>query len=222
MRMVINHKEESCMLNGRLKCLWLTFAVVIEVFLLTVSGSALGETAVLQIPLNPDYAFPNKDTPHGLKVNSAPLVENASAWNGRTIAFKGEAIGEAMVRGKMAWIHLNDDAYMWKNIEEGAQLGGYNSGHAVWVSVDLAMKIRYFGDFKHEGDVVKIVGTYNAACPQHGGDMDIHASTLDIVRVGHPVHDAFNTARTMVALFLLVVAFALHRIRTIIRRRHAF
>ncbi|MBP1742774.1 MAG: hypothetical protein H6Q48_5067 [Deltaproteobacteria bacterium] len=123
---------------------------------------------------------------------------------------------------KMAWIHLNDDAYMWKNIEEGAQLGGYNSGHAVWVSVDLAMKIRYFGDFKHEGDVVKIVGTYNAACPQHGGDMDIHASTLDIVRVGHPVHDAFNTARTMVALFLLVVAFALHRIRTIIRRRHAF
>jgi len=222
MRMVINHKEESCMLNGRLKCLWLTFVVVIEVFLLTVSGPALGETAVLQIPLNPDYAFPNKDTPHGLKVNSAPLVENASAWNGRTIAFKGEAIGEAMVRGKMAWIHLNDDAYMWKNIEEGAQLGGYNSGHAVWISADLAMKIRYFGDFKHEGDVVNIVGTFHAACPQHGGDMDIHASALDIVRVGHPVREAFNTSRAIMALFLLAVAFALHRLRAIIRRRHAF
>jgi hypothetical protein len=220
--MVIDRKERSCMLHGRLKCLWLAFAIPIEVFLLALSGPALGETAIPQIPLNPDFTFPTKDTPHGVEVNSASLVENASAWNGHTIAFKGEAIGEAMVRGKMAWIHLNDDAYMWKNIEEGAQLGGYNSGHAIWASADLTMKIRYFGDFKNEGDVVKIVGTFNAACPQHGGDTDIHASALDIVRVGHPVHDVFNTARAIIALFLLAVAVALHRVRTIIRRRYAF
>jgi hypothetical protein len=220
--MVIDPKEKSCMLNGHLKRLRLAFAITAKVFLVVLSSPALGEAAVPQIPLNPDYTFPTKDTPRGVDANSASLVENASAWNGHTIAFKGEAIGEAMVRGKMAWIHLNDDAYMWKNIEEGAQVGGYNSGHAVWVSANLAMKIRYFGDFKHAGDVVRIVGTFNAACPQHGGDMDIHASTLDILRVGHPVHDAFNTSRAIIALFLLAVAVALYRVRTIIRRQYAF
>jgi hypothetical protein len=222
MLIVIHRKEKSCMLSVHLKLLWLTFAVATTVFFLVLSDPALGEAAMPQIPLNPDFSFPGKDTPHGVEVNSASLVENASAWNGHVVTFKGEAIGEAMVRGKMAWIHLNDDAYMWKNIEEGAKLEGYNSGHAGWISADLVMKIRYFGDFKHEGDVVKIIGTFNAACPQHGGDMDIHASTLEIVRVGHPVHDTFNTSRAIVALFLLAVASALHRVHTIIRRRRPF
>jgi len=59
---------------------------------------------------------------------------------------------------------VNDDAYMWKNIEEGAVLGGYNSGHAVWISSDLAGRITHFGDFAHEGDVVEVTGVFNAAC----------------------------------------------------------
>jgi len=187
-----------------------------------ILGPAMGQASGQKILLNPDFPIPGRETPNGTEVNSASLVENANAWDGRIITFTGEAIGEAMARGKMAWIHLNDDAYMWKNIEEGAQLGGYNSGHAVWVLTDLAKKIRFFGDFKHEGDVVKIVGTFNAACPQHGGDMDIHASTLEIVRVGHPVHHVINTPRAMIAWVLLILALILYRFRIIIRRRHAF
>ena len=84
------------------------------------------------------------------------------------------------------------------------------------------MKIRFFGDFKQEGDVVKIVGTFNAACPQHGGDMDIHASTLEIVRVGHPVHHVINTSRAIIAGVLLVLALILYRFRIVIRSRYAF
>lgn len=205
-----------------LKRFWLTFAISINLFISIFSGLALGQATAPKIPLNPDFAFPSKDASQGVEVNSASLVENANAWNGHVITFKGEAIGEAMVRGKMAWIHLNDDAYMWKNIEEGAQLGGYNSGHAVWAPANLAMKIRFFGDFKHEGDVVKIVGTFNAACPQHGGDMDIHASTLQIVRVGHPVHHVINTSRAIIAGVLLVLALILYRFRIVIRSRYAF
>jgi hypothetical protein len=197
------------------------FLTVTLIFCL-IFAPAMGETSGQQIPLNPDFSIPGRETPDGMEVNSASLVENANAWKGRIITFTGEAIGEAMVRRKMAWIHLNDDAYMWKNIEEGAQLGGYNSGHAIWVPADLSKKIRFFGDFKHEGDVVKVVGTFNAACPQHGGDMDIHASTLEIVRVGHPVHHVVNTPSAMIAGVLLILALILYRFRIIIRRRHAF
>jgi hypothetical protein len=191
------------------------------VAVLLISAPAIGE-AGQKIPLNPDFPIPSRETPDGTEVTSASLVENASAWNGRLITFTGEAIGEAMVREKMAWIHLNDDAYMWKNIAEGAQLGGYNSGHAVWVSADLTKKIRFFGDFKHGGDVVKVVGIFNAACPQHGGDMDIHASTLEIVQAGHPVHHAPNITRAIIAGILLITALILYWFRIIIRRRHSF
>jgi hypothetical protein len=210
------------MFNIGLKRFRVILTIAVIVFFLTISGLALGQATAPKIPLNPDFAFPGKDTLQGVEVNSASLMENANAWNGRVVAFKGEAIGEAMAREKMAWIHLNDDAYMWKNIEEGAKLDGYNSGHAIWISADLVTNIRFFGDFKHQGDVVKIVGTFNAVCPQHGGDMDIHASTLEIVRVGHPVLHVINPSRTIFAGGLLAVAFALYRVRTIIRRRHAF
>jgi hypothetical protein len=209
-------------LNVDLKPFWFTFAVSVTLFLSILSGFAPAQTAAPKIPLNPDFAFPGKDTPQWVEVNSASLVDNANAWNGHVITFKGEAIGEAMARGRMAWIHLNDDAYMEKNIEEGAKLDGSNGGQAVWISEGLALKIRFFGDFKHQGDLVKIGGTFSAACLQHGGDMDIHASTLEIVRVGHPVYHVTSTSRAIFAGFLLAVAFTLHRVRKIIRRRHTF
>jgi hypothetical protein len=141
--------------------------------------------------------------------SSGALVEDARDWDGRTVIFTGEAIGEAMRRGRMAWIHVNDDAYMWKNIEEGATLGGYNSGQAVWIATELADRIRFFGDFKHEGDVIEVTGVFNAACSEHGGDMDIHATALRVVRPGHAVPHAVSPSRLVAAgLMLLVTALA--------------
>ena len=153
-------------------------------------------------------------------VNSAKLVEQAGQWNGRKVIFTGEAVGEHMVRGVKCWIHLNDDAYMWKNIEEGASLGGYNSGHAVWVDAGLAAKITYYGDYLHDGDIVKVLGTFNSVCREHGGDMDIHADTLEIIRIGYPIAHIINFKRAFLGIGLLVVSGILFWIRkeAILRR----
>jgi hypothetical protein len=193
--------------------------LMVGILLSLLSGVAQSQTPGNKIGINPEYGFPTKDTPPGIEVNSASLVENANLWNGRIVTFKGEAIGECMVREKMAWIHLNDDAYMEKNIEEGAALGGYNSGHAVWVSAELAREIRFFGDFKHDGDIAKVSGVFNAACREHGGDMDIHASSMEILLIGHPVRHLVNTNRMMVAAVLFVLAGILYGIRRIAERR---
>lgn len=155
---------------------------------------------------DPAFALPKPDDRPGATVDSASLVENAAAWNGRTISFTGEAVGELMVRGDRAWIHLNDDAYMWKNIEEGATLGGYNSGHAIWVPAAQGRRIAWFGDYKHEGDIIKVTGVFHAACPLHGGDMDIHADFLEVVRPGHPVGHVVDRQRAFTALLLLALA----------------
>lgn len=146
-------------------------------------------------------------SPNGL--SSGDLVERMKEYDGMTVTFTGEAIGEAMMRGGHAWIHLNDDAYYEKNIEEGAPLGGQNSGMPVWVSADLARKITTFGDYKHEGDVVRVTGVFRAACPDHGGDTDIHAETLEIVRRGHRVVDEPKPAKLVWAIALSIVAGAL-------------
>jgi opacity protein-like surface antigen len=140
------------------------------------------------------------------KMNVPGDVTKGLFWNGKAVTFHGEAIGEVMVRGDYAWIHLNDDAYMIKNVEEGATLGGYNSGMAVWLPASLTKKIDTYGDYQHEGSIVEVRGTFNGACREHGGDMDIHATSLDVMVRGHPVADPVPPWKAALAVVLAVVA----------------
>lgn len=142
--------------------------------------------------------------------SSGALVESPKKYDGTVVTFTGEAIGEAMARGDYAWVHVNDDPYYVKNVEEGAQLGGYNSGMAVWTTRDQADKISQFGDYKHEGDIVKVTGVFNAACGQHGGDMDIHATTISVVTKGHGVVDVVHPGKALWALGLALLAFGMY------------
>jgi hypothetical protein len=160
--------------------------------------------------LLPSLAFAEKPAPAPASPNtpsSTELVEHPKAWNGKTVTFEGEAIGEAMVRGSYAWLHLNDDGYYLKNVEEGSGLSGYNSGMPVWLPADLAREVTTFGDYKHEGDVVQVRGTFNAACAQHGGDTDIHATELRMVTPGRHAIDHVYLWKVALAIFLSVVAF---------------
>lgn len=146
--------------------------------------------------------------------SSTDLVERPQEFDGRTVEFTGEVVGDLMVRGEFAWLHVNDDAYYLENVEEGAKLGGYNSGHSIWVPRPLAEKVTTFGDYKHEGDVVTVAGTFNAACAQHGGDMDIHASALEVASSGRPVQDPIHPWKVGLAVLLLASAgsaWVLHR-----------
>ena len=141
-------------------------------------------------------------------------VSKGLFWNGKSVTFHGEAIGEVMVRGEYAWIHLNDDAYMVRNVEEGAKLGGYNSGMAVWVPASLTKGIDTYGDYQHEGSIVEVAGVFNGACKEHGGDMDIHATSLKVLRAGHAVTDpvpAWKAALALVLAALAALLFALER-----------
>ncbi len=140
---------------------------------------------------------------------SAQLVEKPGVFDGTEIEFTGEVIGEVMNRPGGAWVHLNDDAYMERNVEEGAELGGYNSGQAVWVPGGMAEAITRAGDYHNQGDIVRVTGVFNAACPEHGGDMDIHARELVVVTPGHAVVDPVPSWKPVLALVLAVFAAAL-------------
>lgn len=174
---------------------------------------AVPAAAAPPLGVNWNFVAPGPETPQGYTVESATLVENATAWDGRVVAFTGEAVGEALVRSDGAWLQLNDDPYQWRNVEEGQSLGGYNSGQAVWTSGELARRVSFFGGYRHEGDVVRVAGEFHAACPKHGGDMDIHAGSLEVVRQGHAVAHRLNIPRLEFALALLALAGTLYFVR---------
>lgn len=171
---------------------------------------ALAAAALVAIAVPAAHAIGPTDP--GIPKNepgSAQLVEEPKRYDGNRLTFTGEAIGEVMVRGEYAWIHLNDDAYEERNIEEGAELGGYNSGMAVYVPAELTEAIDTYGDYEHEGSIVQVEGTYNAACAEHGGDMDIHATSLKVLRPGHTVVDVVRPWKVWLALALMAAAGAL-------------
>jgi hypothetical protein len=141
-------------------------------------------------------------------------------WNGKTVTFHGEAIGERMVRGDHAWIHLNDDAYMERNVEEGQPLGGLNSGMAVWLPAGLTDGIDTYGDYMHEGSIVEVTGVFNGACKEHGGDLDIHATELRVLRPGHVVVDPIYPWKVGLAVALTLCAALLWWLDR--RRRHTY
>ena len=150
-------------------------------------------------------------------VSSIQLVEEPARWDGRTVTFVGEAVGEAMARGDEVWLHLNDDAYVAGTIEQGAPLGGYNTGQAVVATAQAAAAVTVFGDHRHHGDIVEVIGVFNAACPEHGGDMDLHVRTLRVLQPGTTVDDPPGAgkltllAATVLAAIVAYAAVALRR-----------
>ncbi|MDZ4169272.1 MAG: hypothetical protein U1E26_06415 [Coriobacteriia bacterium] len=125
----------------------------------------------------------------------AEAVELGLAQDGVRVVVQGEAIGEALSapRGKR-WLNL---------------LGG---GVAIGVVVEAedAAAIERFGEYRQRGATVLVGGTLNSACDEHGGDLDIHASKIEILDQGesvphalHPLKGALAAAVGIVALVLL-------------------
>ena len=128
--------------------------------------------------------------------NFSELIENGKKIDNSKITLKGEAIGEAMNRGK----------YSWVNISDGSTAMG------IWIKDEQAQSIKNFGKYGYKGDIVKINGTFNRACKEHGGDMDIHAISVEIIDAGGivtiPISNNKKVIATILTLITLILAFS--------------
>lgn len=120
-------------------------------------------------------------------ISSTELINNALDYDGKTVAYEGEAIGEVMVRGDFAWININDG----------------KSAIGVWLNKASTRDILYTGSYKAQGDWVEVVGTFHRACLQHGGDLDIHAQALRKINPGRANQERVNPGKRNLALWLL-------------------
>jgi len=119
-------------------------------------------------------------------VSSVQLIGNTKEYDGKQVTYRGEAIGEVMKRGDFAWVNLHD---------------GVNA-IGVWVHFSLTKAIIYTGSYKVKGDIIEVSGIFNRACPEHGGDLDIHAKTLRKIEPGRRVEESVNPAKKNLALIL--------------------
>lgn len=140
---------------------------------------------------------------------STQLIENPKKYDGKIVTFRGEVIGDVMTRGNYAWLSINDDVYQNRSIEEGQKLSGYNSGQAVWAPSYLVNRLSYVGGYTASGDNVEVTGVFNSACAEHGGDMDIHAASLRILRPGRPIGHPLDAGKALAAAMLLAIGGSL-------------
>ena len=126
-------------------------------------------------------------------VTSTMLIEQAKELDGQTVGYSGEVIGDVFLRGDHAWLNIADEA----------------NAMGVWVSKDMLNGLASPGRYGQAGDTVQIIGTFHRACQAHGGDMDIHAQQLTIVRSGYPTPVAVNGWMLVAAVLFTVLDIAI-------------
>lgn len=160
----------------------------------------LSATLVLATPLKVALAATTTASP-------GDAISELKGSDGDIVTIEGEAIGEALGA---------DSGHVWVNV-----LGG-GAALGVYVTREAAAGIRVYGDYGHTGDTVRVTGRLHAACDLHGGDADLHATTLEVVRSGfvrpHPV----NWWKAIAGLGTLGLAALQLRRFLLARRRHEF
>jgi len=135
------------------------------------------------------------------RVSSADLIGNIREYDGKTIIYAGEVIGDIMVRGEHAWV----------NVHDGQQAVG------IWLPKKMTEAILYTGSYKEIGDWVEITGTFHQICKEHGGEFDIHATRLKRVHDGYFIPRLFNQGRMKKAMVLLAVLGCIWILRQLIK-----
>ncbi len=120
-------------------------------------------------------------------LSSTELINKAKEYDGKSVVYAGEAIGDVMVRGNFAWVNVND---------------GENAV-GVWMSKELAGEIKVTGSYHAKGDRLEITGVFQRNCVQHGGDMDIHAQGIRKISPGKLVKEQLHTGKRNFAFILL-------------------
>lgn len=123
-----------------------------------------------------------------LTVNGNELVKNAHLYDGKIIEYQGEVIGDIMVRGRHVWLNVNDGT---------CAIG-------IWAEKSLVQNIKHTGDYNYIGDTIKVRGIFHRACPEHGGDLDIHAHEISIIEEGYKVEHPINPIKVVVAVILFM------------------
>jgi len=132
-------------------------------------------------------------TSYGEGIASDELIEKAKDYDGKEIVFQGEVIGDIMERRDGFWINISD---------------GKNA-IGVFCKKEFFCGIRFTGDYSHKGDILEIRGIFHRACPEHGGDLDIHAIKMTRLKEGERIIHLASQKKIQLVIWLGIGLFIL-------------
>jgi hypothetical protein len=113
------------------------------------------------------------------------LISESHDFDKKTVMIEAEVILEVLERGDHAWINVNDGS----------------NAIGVYLPIEMTEEIKVFGDYNHRGDIVSITGVFSRNCDEHGGEIDIHATSLKIVERGFVVTNEITMWKWIVTMF---------------------
>ncbi len=164
------------------KCRSLLYVIAIPVFLIVATAPALA-------------------------VDSATLFKQSKRYDGKTIAFTGEVIGNVMKRSDGVWVNVNDGPYSRQG--RIRSLEGFNRGLSVLLPLGTADVIKRTGDYNNRGDLIEVRGIFREASPDHGGDMMILATSVRVVKPGFTLPHPISARKLSLAVFWFAAAITL-------------
>lgn len=122
------------------------------------------------------------------------LVSTNRALNNSDVSFSGEVVGDVL--------RASEEGHKWLNLR-----GSSNSVISVYVDDSQADLVQHVGDYHNTGTTLKIAGNYHIACPEHQGELDVHAASIEIVDGGGPVTHMIESGKLGLAFVLCALAF---------------
>ena len=146
--------------------------------------------------------------PRAGRISSTQVILCPRGYDGLTVTFVGEVVGDVLPRPGGAWAQVNDDAYA---LEVGPLVGhreldGFNTGLAVWLPDGLHEQIEAPGRPGRRGDVILVRGTLFQADPDDGGGLTIRAEELETLAAPLEVEDPLHIPQLIAAVVLALLA----------------
>ncbi|RDU24734.1 DNA-binding protein [Anaerosacchariphilus polymeriproducens] len=135
------------------------------------------------------FVFPLNTSAQDL-ISINDMIENAKEYDGKHVTIQGEVIGECLERGEYSWININD---------------GTNA-IGIWLKNSDTKSIKYYGNYKYRGDIIKIKGIFNRACKEHGGEPDIHNISFEKIKSGFYIQENVSAAKIFVSIVFVISA----------------
>lgn len=127
---------------------------------------------------------------HAETISSNELIEKARSFDGKIVTYKGEAVTAILNRGEHSWINLNDG----------------NNAVGIWCRSSDLNPVKSLGGYKERGDMLEIRGIFHRACPEHGGELDIHADSVKIIELGYKIKEKFDADRLKASAIIFLMA----------------
>ncbi|MCX5698525.1 MAG: DNA-binding protein [Candidatus Omnitrophica bacterium] len=134
---------------------------------------------------------------------SLELINNAKQYDGKTINYKGEVIGDVMIRQDYAWLQVNDGII----------------AIGIWAPKTMIQDILYAGNYHKKGDIVEVSGIFHRSCLEHGGDLDIHASEIKKITSGSPVIQPISRKKAYFGAYSLVIVLLFYALKKFFQSR---